>query len=155
MWTVSRQRQWPDGKCVVEISSGGRDYANPDGLVPRYPGEFEEYQDPREAVKVAVEIAREWQKDTPKEVILIDHGATGGFSMPFDGMEPSGENLRVLQEWAEAEYEILEKCDRCGAVLPVDRRGKPEFWYPCDAGPDFGKFCSEQCCELAWHEEAA
>jgi hypothetical protein len=36
---VSRQRNWPDGDCLVEIAAGGRDYANPGMLAPKFPGE--------------------------------------------------------------------------------------------------------------------
>lgn len=48
VWTVTRQRQWPDGNEVVEISLGGIDYCNPDALAAQYPGEFQQYADPVE-----------------------------------------------------------------------------------------------------------
>ena len=50
-YVVTRQIQWPEGKHVVEISAGGFDYTNPDALVAKYPGEFGEFCDPREALK--------------------------------------------------------------------------------------------------------
>ena len=65
MWTVTRQRQWPDGANLVEISAGGLDYTNPDALSARYPGEFSTFDDPREAVEVALDIVRAWRRDSP------------------------------------------------------------------------------------------
>jgi len=38
MWTVTRQRQWPDGVDIVEVSAGGIDYTNPDALCAKYDG---------------------------------------------------------------------------------------------------------------------
>ena len=55
-FTVTRQRQFPDGTELVEVSAG--DYCNPDCLSARYSGEMEEFSDPREAVSVAIGIAR-------------------------------------------------------------------------------------------------
>jgi hypothetical protein len=84
MYTVTRQRQWPDGVNLVEISAGGVDYCNPDALAAKYSGEFEEYRDPCEAAETAIEICRAWRKDNPKERIAIGLGATAGMTMPFD-----------------------------------------------------------------------
>ena len=39
VFTVTRQRQWPGGECVVEVSVGTMDYTNPDALVGKYPDE--------------------------------------------------------------------------------------------------------------------
>ena len=36
MFTVTRQRQFPDGENVVEVSAGGLDYTNPDALGAKY-----------------------------------------------------------------------------------------------------------------------
>ncbi len=82
-YTVTRQLQWPEGTPVVEISAGGRDYTNPDALSPCYPGEFEIFDDPVEAVETAISICRAWRKDGKKEA-RIGHGATGGMTLPFD-----------------------------------------------------------------------
>jgi len=82
-YTVSRQLQWPEGTPMVEVSAGGIDFTNPDALVERYPGELCTYDDPVEAVDVAIEICRSWRQDgQPKAMIGI--GATGGMTMPFD-----------------------------------------------------------------------
>lgn len=131
-WTISRQIQWPNGTPIVEISAGGIDYTNPDALSPEYEGEFEEFIDPREAVRTAIEICRRWRKDGEKKAYL-GIGATGGMTMPF---EPT--TFKNAEKWAEKCWESLEKCEWCGGILPE------EFWMD-----EFGngKFCSESCVE--------
>jgi hypothetical protein len=134
-WFVSRQKYWPDGDLVVEIASGGRDYANPDMLSPKYAGEGEEYNDPREALDVALEIRDAWISDC-KEEVRVEHGFTGGATMPFCS-EPDDSELR---EWASAAYEKLPKCDRCGELIEGYGYGPPDF------DPDL-RFCREYCAE--------
>ena len=63
MHTVTRQVNTFEGTKVVEISQGGIDYCNPGALSKRYPGEFEEFANPVEAVEAAILIAQQWQKD--------------------------------------------------------------------------------------------
>jgi len=133
-YTVSRQIQWPEGKQVVEISSGGLDYTNPDALVGKYPGEFETYDDPREAVQVAIAICRAWRKDGGKGA-RIAHGATGGMTMPFDPC-----TFPAAITWAMKRYECLPKCARCGGVLHEN-----SIYTMEELGDD--KFCSEYCAE--------
>lgn len=144
-WTVTRQLQWPDGETVVEISSGGLDYTNPDALGAKYPGEFETFSDPREAVETAIAIADAWQADCPGEEILIGDGFTWGATMPFDGEELNGETRARLRQWAKETWEGLPRCDRCGDVLP-----KETFCIYSD--PDLGTFCREYCAEETWAE---
>jgi hypothetical protein len=139
MWTVTRQRQWPDGDLVVEISAGSGDYTNPGALVERYNGEFEEFADPREAVSTAIAIAQAWQKDQPDEEIGIAHGATGGYTMPFSGEPLTEEVFADLRAWAEKQYEKLPKCDQCGEVMGKER-------YRVFDYDDF-EFCREYCAE--------
>ena len=100
-WTVTRQLQWPEGTPAVEISSGGPDYTNPDALSPRYPGEFETYADPVEAVEVAITICRAWRKDGQRKA-MVAHGATGGMTLPFDPC-----TFREAREWAKRRKEKL------------------------------------------------
>jgi hypothetical protein len=134
---VSRQCYWPDGKLVVEIATGGLDYANPDMVCSKYPGEGREYDDPREAAKVAIEIAKQWRKDKPGKRISVAYGCTSGYTLPF---EPSAKNKVV--KWANETYEKLPKCDQCGELLP-------EVHY-IDEFNEF-KFCREYCIEK-WHQ---
>lgn len=139
MWFVSRQIYWgvdPEDQHTVEIAAGGLDYANPDMLVPKYDGEGEEYSDPREAVEAALKIAESWKTDCPELTINVAHGATGGFTMPFEASD-----VKELKEWAEKSYESLPKCGQCGEVLK-------EIWHLC-GDPDAGDYCSQYCAEKA------
>lgn len=131
-WTISRQIQWPEGDPVVEISAGGIDYCNPDALTQKYPGEFEEFTDPCEAVKVAIEICRAWRRGGEKKA-CVGIGATGGMTMPFEPI-----SFIDAAKWAEECWESLEKCEWCGDILP-------EEFYMDEFGN--GKFCSESCVE--------
>ena len=137
MYTVTRQLQWPEGRRVVEVSSGGRDYTNPDALAARYRGEFEEFLDPVEAVETAIEICRAWCRDTRKRC-GVAVGATGGMTMPF---EPR--TFAVLRAWAKKRRAQLPRCDRCGELLPE----RPYCLFDFD---DL-KFCREYCAE-AYYE---
>lgn len=145
MWTVTRQHQFPDGDFVVEVSAGGIDYTNPDALVAKYAGEFEEYADPREAVEVAIDICRAWRKDAPKERIAIGHGATAGMTMPFDSC-----TFASARQWARIVWDKLEKCPQCGNPLPDSKR---ELWHANDW--DGLEYCSESCatCAAEWEAE--
>lgn len=136
-WFVSRQFYWgadPDEANVVEIASGGCDYANPDMLVEKYAGEGKTYTDPREAVNIAIDIAKQWKADKPDLKIGIAHGFTGGCTMPFEPQE-----TEELKAWALKAYEALPKCTQCGELLP-------EKHYTLPEDPDV-KFCREYCAE--------
>lgn len=135
-YTVTRQLQWATGLPVVEISTGGLDYTNPDALSPKYRGEFETYADPRQAVDVAIAICRAWRKDGEKKS-HIGHGNTCGMTMPF---EPCSFN--EAKAWARQRYRTLPKCDRCGQILGE------EPWYHDLLDPDV-VYCSERCAEAS------
>jgi hypothetical protein len=134
---VSRQHYWPDGNFIVEVASGGLDYANPDMLVAKYPrlGEGETYDDPREAVQAAIAVARAWRLDSGKK-IAIGTGCTMGFTMPF---EASSQKAAIA--WAERVYEKLPKCDGCQGLM-----GK-EKWSADDWSGE--EFCSDRCATKA------
>ena len=111
MYTVTRQLQWPDGNPVVEVSEGGIDYVNPDVLTASYPGEFDEFKDPRDAIKTAISICKEWRKDGMKNA-KIGIGATGGMTIPFDTC-----TFKEAKEWADKTYDKLKKCPASGAIV--------------------------------------
>ncbi len=150
MYVVTRQRQWPEGELVVEISEGGIDYTNPDALSAKFEREFEEIMDPREAVEVAINIAEDWQASLDKnlktnkerKMVGIAHGATGGFTMPFEPTE-----TEELIKWAEETYRKLPKCDECGGILPDERER-----FICVEWSE-REFCSERCAERAWEAD--
>ena len=138
MFFVSRQSYWPDGELFVEIASGGIDYANPNMLAFKYPGEGQEYLDPREAVEKAIEIKNLWQKDSDEEINL-GYGYTGGFTMPFSVSEDD-----TAIAWAEEKYSKLPKCVECGNIL-----GKTIYSHHYS---DDDKFCSEFCAEQNYND---
>jgi hypothetical protein len=140
MYTVTRQRQWPNGTELVEVSCGGIDYTNPDALGAKYAGEFEEFANPIDAVETAIEIARAWRKDSHKR-ISIGVGSTHGMTMPFD----SG-TFADARAWAKELYAKLEKCPHCGEIM------QGETWHANDW--DGLEYCSERCAERVAEWEA-
>jgi hypothetical protein len=120
------------------------DYSNPGALVAKYDGEFDTFNDPRDAVTAAIKIATQWKADGG-ENITIRHGFTGGDTMPFDAPNNADDmGAAEATEWAEKVYEKLLKCAVCGDVI-----GK-EKWYPvCCHNDDSFACCSERCAEKA------
>jgi hypothetical protein len=115
--TITRQCQWATSANVVEVSSGGIDYANADALCEKYPGEFKEFKDPVECIETAISIARQWQTDEPNLLIEIATGNTHGFSIPFEG-EPVRLTPDLLEE------KIVERIQHAPWV-PSDGRCRP------------------------------
>jgi len=101
-YILTRQLQFDGSGFMIEISTGGRDYINPDMLVEKYEGEGSEFDDPREAVKYAFKIRDAWKRDEPNAVIGIGYGCTCGMTMPFD---PSTDE--ELTAWADREFEEM------------------------------------------------
>ena len=147
MYYVSRQNYWgvePEDASVVEIAFGGREYANPDMLVPRWAilGEGQEFEDPREAARSAIAIWQKWVKEEP--LAKIGHGATLGYTVPF---EPS--DIEEITKWSEFEYSSLDKCVRCHSILPDN-----PYAYHYDGGVTSEyEYCSENCASMAYEEE--
>lgn len=112
---VTRQLQWPEGRRVVEVSVGSIDYVNPDALVAKYPGEFEEYDSPVEAVEAAISICRKWREDGSREA-KIGFGSTGGFTMPFEQC-----SFAEARKWARnLTSKGVEICEHCQTELAYD-----------------------------------
>lgn len=143
MYTVTRQRQFPDGDQVVEVSTGSLDYCNPDALGVKYDGEMQEFSDPREAVEKAIEIVRAWRKDSRSKV-SIGVGSTFGMTLPF-----SPDTFQHARAWAKQAWDKLEKCPGCGDPLPDSKR---ERWHANDW--DGLEYCSETCATRATEFEA-
>ena len=112
---VTRQLQWPEGKRVVEVSVGDIDYVNPDALVAKYDGEFQEYDNPTEAVESAIDICRKWRVDGCKDA-KVGFGSTGGFTMPFEVC-----SFREARKWARKLLaSTIEHCEHCGSKQEYD-----------------------------------
>jgi hypothetical protein len=140
-WTVTRQCQWATGDNVVEISVGGLDYANPDALCQKYPGEFKTFVGMVPAVEAAIKIAEAWKADKPKGKIKIASGGTGGYTMPFEGMTACKTNYKLLRKEAAEHDAALPKCECCGEMLPDSKHC---FGHEFSDGYPF---CSEYCAE--------
>lgn len=142
MYTVTRQLQFPDGLEVVEVSQGGLDYANPDMLSPRYPGEGDSYDSPLEAAGTAIEICRAWRQDGHKAA-KVAYGATGGMTLPFSPC-----TFDELRTWAKTRYQQMLDC-----LQPCNHCGQP-IWDPRKAysvpGLGADRFCREKCAEDAY-----
>jgi hypothetical protein len=97
LYFVSRQiYSYPSGKHIVEIAVGGKDYCNPDMLVPNFKdlGEQREFDSATKALEAAQRVATAWRKICNKD-IQVAAGCTGGCTLPF---EP--ESNEELKEWA-------------------------------------------------------
>lgn len=138
MYAVTRQRYWDvenDKAYMVEIVDGGLDYANPDASVPKYSGEMKEYDDPRQAAEVAIQIAKDWQKDNPELKIHIAIGTTYGFTLPLNP-----QTIEEVKQEAQKIYEELPKCEYCGEIC----ENKDNYVT------DYGQFftaCSDGCAD--------
>jgi hypothetical protein len=108
MYAVTRQH-YISNDYVVEVAIGGLEYANPDALVPKYPGEAEEYKDPRKAVEVAIRICKQWRKDGCNAKLAI--GFTRGYTIPCEYV-----SFKQARKWAKQEYNSLPKCPVCGRI---------------------------------------
>lgn len=147
---VSRQRYYYSGKHVVEVTSGGLDYAGADMLGIDYPGEGKEYADPREAVEAAIEICRSWRADRKSVATKTNRydamrpsvavGATAGM-----GLELEPTTFKEARAWANKHWESLPKCGHCGEPLP-DKRNR----YKLIDFADDTEYCSEYCADKAY-----
>ena len=142
---VTRQNYSSMGEdaLVVEVCFAAKpqydisDYPNPGAYVKKYAGEFETFDDPRDAARAAVKIRRAWAKDCGKTV-TIRHGFTGGMTMPFDAPEVGNGVIEILK-WAAEKAQQLPKCFSCGSILGKERYHTPEY----DA--EEHEFCSPVC----------
>lgn len=145
VWMVTRQCYYYSGENVVEVSYGGRDYCGSDALSAKYDGEFEAFDDLREAVEVAIEICRQWRKDGQKDA-RIGVGCTMGMGLEIEGN--TFENARKIAKHA---YEKAPKCPMCGGIMPDD---EDEWWRFYDEGWESDeRYCSERCAERAYEQD--
>lgn len=140
---VSRQVQWPTGDNIVEIAAGGLDRSGPDMLCSKFPDEGIEYTDPREALKVAFAIRKDWHEQLRADAcanpdISDEVRIEAGYNL--DMIAACEEPTDVeLHEWAEKEWEAAPKCGECGEVV------EESYYLP---GLECGlQFCSEYCAD--------
>ena len=142
---VSRQFYHYSGTAVVEVTTGGADYAGADMLSVKYGslGEGQEYGDPREAVEAAIEVCRAWRNAGVKDA-KIAFGATGGM-----GIEIEPCSFADARDAADVLYAKLPKCSHCSEVLGKNRyRG--DDW---SGDVQCSEYCAEKVAEWNASEE--
>jgi len=146
---VSRQNRWIDGEHVVEIAAGGLDHSGADMLQAYWGnlGEGAEYDDPREAITVAIAIRDAWNEALAETCTEERCRIEAGYNLDMIAAneEPTDANLH---EWAREEWEAEPKCDRCGEPGDLDWR---LVYFDFD-GEDGPRFCSEHCAGAYWEK---
>lgn len=122
----------------VEIAIGGAGAAGADMLPTSFPGlgEGYEFNDPREALKAARFIWRAW--------VAVNHEIDVSVIIPTTNLVFHPPSNPLLDAWAQAEYEKLVKCDRCGKITD----GDPYVLFDVDDV----RFCSSVCAK-EYHQE--
>jgi len=133
-YVVSKQHYFYSGEYAVEVAAGGLDCAGCDAL-----SIVGEWNDPRDAVEVAINTWLEWGKEMVDTNIILTYGYN------LDMIEGSCcEQETIIEDirlWGEQEYSELDKCDRCGDILSDN----DDHWVLHDY--DGYTFCSENCAD--------
>jgi hypothetical protein len=140
-WFVSRQHYFYQDILVVEIAYPSIDYSSPDMLVSKYAGEGKSYDNPIEALNVAISIMEAWKLDNPEEEIGITYGSFNG----YEG--ETYDNLEELKQLIQKEYDSLPKCSYCNELIDGE-----EYFVNDDSQFNEEKFCSEYHAEKAYSE---
>jgi len=140
IWFVSRQEYYYQQIKVVEIAYPSIDYSSPDMLITKYVGEGESYNNPIEALNVAISIMEQWRKDSNEEI-----GITYGSFNGFEG--ETYDNLEELKQLIQKEYDSLPKCSYCNELIDEN-----EYYTNDDSQFTEEKFCSEYHAEKAYSE---
>lgn len=116
-FAVTRQHYYYSGEMLVEVTSGGFDYAGADCLMPKYPGEGHEFDDPVEAVHAATQIRKAWCRAV-KEPRGLAVGTTGGMGLELEPCTiqealawAKKHAARIEMERDEEEYDGAEDWD--------------------------------------------
>lgn len=136
MYFVSRQHYYYQDIYVVEIAYPSIDSSGPDMLISKYQGEGEIFNNPVEALEVALDIREAWRKDNPEEDIYITFGC-----MEF-GEGEIEEDIDDLKKRVQNIYDKMPKCDFCGDLID-----EKEYYINEDSHYTDTKFCSNYCSE--------
>lgn len=131
-YCVTRQIQWPDGICMIEISIGDYNHTNP--------GEVKlvgEYDFAVEAAEAAIADAIKWSKDKTVEI-----GA--GYGHTIGSLEES--DPEDILAWAIARDAKLECCGHCGDKIPANAKTYTLLEF------DDWPFCSPECANRSWED---
>src|ERR1019366_8675119 len=110
---LSRQRDFKDDCLYIEIANGGQKNAGIDILTPRYTHECKNFIDPRDAVRLALEMYKRWQLDYHDEIKRLRIVDTAKiFVLDFD---QRGANFAT--GWADKIYTTMTKCNKCNITM--------------------------------------
>ena len=135
-WIVSRCEPWPSGEQCIEIATDV-DHLDP-GLFwedkgSRFDELCKEYDDPRDAVRAAIEARDLWVQESG-ELVKIDHA-----NPVFYGME--GKTDDELRAWADKEWDNIPACDWCGGRNNTHTGQDGASTYLDEYGDPIGFFC--------------
>jgi len=147
-YVVTRQAYYYQRGLWVEVAAGGFDYSGPDMLVEKFKhlGEGQEFRSPVDAAAAAVAIAKAWRESEHVVVHLTAKGEVAGYF----GAEGEAMSSRQVQRWAKKEYAHLDKCARCGEILPSKKSHPGRYYLP--EYEDEGEFCSQHCSDLVFED---
>lgn len=132
---VSRQRDFKNNSLYVEIAAGGKAKAGADFLTVRYSGEQKNLIDPRDAVNIAENIFKAWDRDygdEKKKLRIVGLPTTLEYEFSPKGID-------AAKSWADKIFESMKKCGHCGKAM-----GNRDPYEHDDISGT--AFCSEQCC---------
>lgn len=131
---TSRQRCFEDNRLYIELACGGPKKAGADILPFKY-GEGKNLVDPRDALKIAIDVYKAWDLqywDERKSLKIID----GSKVMIY---ECDAKGFAAASKWAEKAAAAMDKCGNCQKLIgttstPIDSDDIPNRVW-----------CSEMC----------
>jgi hypothetical protein len=138
---LSRQRDFKDNCLYVEISCTGSKNAGVDVLTARFPMEGKNYVDPRDAVRLAEDMYRLWDRqygDETKRLRIV------GIETPLY-YDFTTKGLDAAKTWADRIFANMTKCASCGKAM-----GNKEPYNHDDLANVV--FCTEYCIAKRYRE---
>jgi len=132
---VSRQRDFKDNSLYVEVAVGGPAKAGVDLLTVRYTNERKNLVDPRDAIRIATDIYKYWDKDygdERKKLRIV------GLPTPLV-YDCTAKGFDAAKDWANKVFANQKKCACCGKAM-----GNRDPFEHADLANLM--FCTEYCC---------
>lgn len=131
---ISRQRDFKDNTLYIEIAVGKKN-AGIDVLTLRYPGEQKNLVDPRDAVNIAENIVKRWERDYGDEKKML---RIVGMPQPLV-YDTSAKGIAAAKVWASKVFNSMTKCAACTKAM-----GNRDPYQHEDLVNL--AFCTEYCC---------
>jgi hypothetical protein len=111
---ISRQRSFDDNSLYLEIATAKK-HIGVDILTPRYHGENKTYVNPVDAIRLAIDIVKQWDKDYGDERKRLK---VVGPTTPLI-YECTQKGFDAATEWAKRTLADMKKCGNktCGKVM--------------------------------------